>query len=126
MGRLENILCSKTHEFVWGNDNKYVIGITDIGVNRLGDIVFVELPEPGSFLTKGDIMGTVESVKAAAEIYMPVSGAVAEVNEALISNPELLNEDPFGEGWLIKVTSDTAKEDSGDLVDYEDYIDELE
>ena len=126
MGRPENILCSKTHEFVWENDNKYVIGLTDIAVERLGDIVFVELPELDSFLTKGDILGTVESVIAAAEIYMPVSGTVTEVNEALISNPELLNEDPFGEGWLIKVESDTAKEDFGDLVDYEDYIDELE
>ena len=126
MGRPDNILCSKTHEFVWENDGKYVIGLTDIEIERLGDIVFVELPEPGSYLTKGDILGTVESIKAASEIYMPVSGTVVEVNEALISNPEILNEDPFGEGWLIKVESDTAKEDFGDLLDYEDYLDELD
>ena len=126
MGRPDNILCSKTHEFVWENDNKYVIGLTDIAVERLGDIVFVELPEPESYLTKGDILGTVESIKAASEIYMPVSGTVVEVNEALISNPEILNEDPFGEGWLIKVESNTAKEDFGDLSDYEDYLDELD
>lgn len=126
MGRPDNILCSKTHEFVWENDGKYVIGLTDIATERLGDIVFVELPEPESFLTKGDILGTVESVKAAAEIYMPVSGTVVEVNESLISNPEILNEDSFGEGWLIKVESDTAKEDFGDLLDYEDYLDELD
>lgn len=126
MGRPDNILCSKTHEFVWENDGKYVIGLTDIATELLGDIVFVELPEPESFLTKGDILGTVESVKAAAEIYMPVSGTVVEVNESLISNPEILNEDSFGEGWLIKVESDTAKEDFGDLLDYEDYLDELD
>ena len=126
MGRPDNILCSKTHEFVWENDGKYVIGLTDIATERLGDIVFVELPEPESFLTKGDILGTVESVKAAAEIYMPVSGTVVEVNESLISNPEILNEDSLGEGWLIKVESDTAKEDFGDLLDYEDYLDDLD
>ena len=126
MGRPDNILCSKTHEYVWENEGKYIIGLTDFAVEQLGDIVFVEMPEAGTTLTKGDILGTVESVKAASEIYMPISGTVTEVNEALVSNPELLNEDPYEKGWLIKVESDTAKEDSGDLIDYNDYKEEVE
>ena len=126
MTRPDNILCSKTHEFVWENDSKYVIGLTDFAVEQLGDIVFVELPEIGTTLTKGDILGTVESVKAASEIYMPISGTVVEVNDELTSSPEILNEDSFEKGWLIKVESNSAKEDSGDLLDYEDYKEEVE
>ena len=101
MGRPDNILCSKTHEFVWENNGEYVIGLTDFAVEQLGDIVFVELPEVGAILSKGDILGTVESVKAASEIYMPISGTVKEVNEDLVSTPEILNEDPYEKGWLI-------------------------
>lgn len=126
MSRPDNVLCSKTHEYVWKNDGKYVIGLTDYAVEQLGDIVFVELPEVDMTLGKGDILGTVESVKAASEIYMPISGTVVEVNEALISSPELLNEDPYEKGWLIKVESETAQDDSGDLIDYEDYKEEVE
>ena len=126
MGRPDNILCSKTHEFVLENDGKYIIGLTDFAVEQLGDIVFVELPEVGSTLAKGDILGTVESVKAASEIYMPISGTVKEVNEDLISSPEILNDDPYEKGWLIKVESSTFQEDSGDLSDYNDYIEEVE
>ena len=126
MTRPDNILCSKTHEFVWENGGKYVIGLTDFAVEQLGDIVFVELPEVGVVLGKGDILGTVESVKAASEIYMPISGTVVEVNEELTSAPEILNEDSYEKGWLIKVESGSAKEDSGDLLDYEDYKEEVE
>ena len=126
MTRPDNILCSKTHEFVWENNGKYVIGLTDFAVEQLGDIVFVELPEVGTELGKGEILGTVESVKAASEIYMPISGTVIEVNDVLASSPEILNEDSYEKGWLIKVESDTAKEDSGDLLDYNDYKEEVE
>ena len=126
MGRPDNILCSKTHEFVWANDGKYVIGLTDFAVEQLGDIVFIELPEVGASLAKGEVLGTVESVKAASEIYMPISGTVLEVNEALVSSPELLNEDSYEKGWLIKVESDTAQEDFADLADYSDYREEVE
>ena len=126
MGRPDNVLCSKTHEYVFEKGGKYVIGLTDFAVEQLGDIVFVETPEVGAELTKGDILGTVESVKAASEIYMPISGTVVEVNEDIVSSPELLNEDPYEKGWLIVVESDTAQEDSGDLVDYNDYKEEVE
>ena len=126
MSRPDNILCSKTHEFVWENNGKYVIGLTDFAVEQLGDIVFIELPEVGTTLTKGDILGTVESVKAASEIYMPISGTVVEINEILTTSPEILNEDSYEKGWLIKIESNSAKEDSGDLLDYEDYKEEVE
>lgn len=122
----ENVLCAKTHEYVWKNGDKYTIGLTDYAVEQLGDIVFVEVPEVGTTLAKGDILGTVESVKAASEIYMPISGTVVEVNEDIVSTPELLNEDSFEKGWLIKIESDTAEEESGDLSEYADYKEEVE
>ena len=122
----ENILCSKTHEYLWKNGGSYIIGLTDFAVEQLGDIVFVELPEVGTEIAKGDILGTVESVKAASEIYMPVSGKVTKVNDDLISSPELLNEDPFEKGWLIEIEGDTIDDDSKDLVSYDDYKEEVE
>ena len=126
MGRPDNILCSKTHEYVWENSGKYIIGLTDFAVEQLGDIVFVELPETGTTLTKGDILGTVESVKAASEIYMPISGKVLEVNNSAVDSPEILNEDVWEKGWLIKIepTGDNTEKD--DLMTYNDYKAELE
>ncbi len=126
MSRPDNILCSKTHEYLWENEGNYVIGLTDFAVEQLGDIVFVELPEVGTIIDKGEILGTVESVKAASEIYMPVSGKVIEVNEDLISSPEILNEDPFEKGWLIKIESSTVQDEISDLIDYNDYKEEVE
>ncbi len=120
------ILCSKSHEYVTEKDGKYAIGLTDYAIDQLGDIVFVELPEVGNKYTKGEIFGTVESVKAASEIYMPVSGEVLEINEELIEKPELLNEKSFDEMWLIKIASETYTQDSADLIDYEDYKKEME
>lgn len=123
----EGILCSKSHEYLLENENNtYTIGLTDYAVEQLGDVVFVELPEVGSEYTKGEIFATVESVKAASEIYMPVGGKVLEINEAVVETPEILNESPFEDGWLIKIESSTAHEDSGDLLDYSDYKEELE
>ena len=121
-----SILCSKSHEYVYEQDGNYVIGLTDYAVEQLGDIVFVELPEVGASYTKGEIFGTVESVKAASEIYMPISGTVLEINEELIEKPELLNETPFDETWLIKVSTDIFEVDSQDLVNYDKYKEEVE
>ena len=126
MADKNNILCSSSHEYVYEEENKYYIGLTDYAIEQLGDIVFVELPEVGTELGKGEILGTVESVKAASEIYMPISGTVIEVNDVLASSPEILNEDSYEKGWLIKVESDTAKEDSGDLLDYNDSKEDVE
>ena len=121
----EGILCSKSHEYLLEDGNNFIVGLTDYAVEQLGDIVFVELPEVGQSFAKGETFSTVESVKAASEIYAPIGGVVVEVNEKLIENPELLNSEPFGEGWLIKIESETAAVDSTDLLEYEDYKDEV-
>ena len=121
----ETILCSKSHEYVYEKDGIYYIGLTDYAIEQLGDIVFVELPEVGASYAKGEIFGTVESVKAASEIYMPVSGKVVEINEQLIEKPELLNEQQFQDMWLIKVDCEFFDVDSQDLVKYDKYIEEV-
>lgn len=121
----EGILCSKTHEYLLEENNLYTIGLTDYAVEQLGDIVFVELPEIGTEFAKGEVFATVESVKAASEIYMPVGGKIVEINEKIVESPEVLNESPYENGWLVKVESSTAQEDSGDLLDYDDYKEEL-
>ena len=87
--------------------------------------MFVELPEIGSFFEKGEVFATVESIKSATEVYMPINGKVVEINEKLIEMPELLNDEPFESGWLIRVESDTAGIDSSDLFEYEDYKEEV-
>ena len=121
----EGILCSKTHEYVYNADNVNYIGITDFAVDQLGDIVFVELPAVDSEFTQGEVFGTLESVKAASEIYAPVSFKVVEVNEELISAPELLNNNPYQEGWLLKVEL-TNPSEMDTLLEYDDYKSEVE
>jgi glycine cleavage system H protein len=89
------------------------IGISDYAQDQLGDIVFVELPDVGSTFNKGDEFGTVESVKAVSELYMPISGEITTINETLTDQPELVNTDPYGGGWMIEVkASDPAEMDS--------------
>ncbi|KQR57985.1 glycine cleavage system protein GcvH [Acidovorax sp. Leaf160] len=104
---------SKDHE--WINTAKAdaaVVGITQHAQDALGDVVFVDLPEVGATFAQGDVAGVVESVKAAADVYMPVSGEIVEVNEALRADPSLANSDPLGEGWFFKVRpSDAAQLD---------------
>jgi glycine cleavage system H protein len=94
---------SKTDEWVRVEGDIATIGITDYAQSELGDIVYLELPEPGRVLQADDMFGTVESVKAVADLYAPIAGEVVETNEALTQRAELVNEDPYGEGWLIKV-----------------------
>ncbi len=123
----EGILCSKSHEYLLEeSETQFVIGLTDYAVEQLGDIVFVELPEEGTEFSKGEVFATVESVKAASEIYMPVGGKIIEVNEKIVESPEILNESPFEEGWLVKIESADAHAESGDLLEYLDYKEELE
>ena len=121
----EGILCSKSHEWVLDDGNLCTIGLTDYAVEQLGDIVFVELPEVDSEFAKGEVFATIESVKAASGIYMPVSGKVVEINEELINAPELINENVWEKGWLVKVQSDTFTQDSLGLLEYEDYKEEV-
>ncbi|WP_448571692.1 glycine cleavage system protein GcvH [Trichothermofontia sp.] len=92
-----------THEYVRLEGEIATIGISAFAIDQLGDIVFLELPEVGDALTKGDVMGTVESVKAVEELYAPVSGTLIERNDAIVEAPEQLTADPYGEGWLLKV-----------------------
>lgn len=94
---------TETHEWVTVDDSVATIGITDYAQAQLGDVVFLELPRVGKLLEAGDSFGVIESVKAASDLYSPVAGTVTEVNESLNATPELVNRDPLGEGWLIKV-----------------------
>lgn len=115
---------TKEHEWVHVEGETGTVGITDHAQSELGDIVFVELPKPGAKITKGEAFGSVESVKAVSDIYSPVSGEVAVVNEALSTNPEKLNADPHGDAWLLKVKLSAPGEINGLLsaADYEKYI----
>jgi glycine cleavage system H protein len=99
----DDLSYSKEHEWVRVDGSRATIGITSFAADELGDIVFVELPEPGAGLSQFGTFGVVESVKAVSDLYSPISGEVVEVNEALRDAPELLNSDPFGEGWIAKV-----------------------
>jgi glycine cleavage system H protein len=94
---------SETHEWVVVEDGVATIGITDFAQAQLGDVVFLELPRTGLHLEAGQSFGAIESVKAASDLYAPVAGTVSEVNDALGTTPELVNQDPFGAGWLIRL-----------------------
>jgi len=127
MSYTEKILCSKSHEYLLDNANgTYTIGLTDYAVDQLGDIVFLELPEIGKEFNKGDTFGAIESVKAASEIYMPVSGKVIDVNNAAADLPELLNQDNYEKGWLVKIERTSDDSEIADLMEYEDYIEEVD
>jgi len=113
---------AETHEWVQQNDDgTLTIGITDHAQELLGDLVFVELPETGDALEAGEDCAVVESVKAASDVYSPLAGEVVAVNEELDDSPELINEDPFDQGWLFKIRPD--EEDAGldDLMDADGY-----
>jgi glycine cleavage system H protein len=120
----DNYKYTKEHEWVHVEGDLGTVGITDHAQSELGDIVFVELPKPGSRISKGEAFGSVESVKAVSDIYSPLSGEVAAVNESLSANPEKLNEDPHGEAWLLKVNLSTPAEinDLLSAADYQKYI----
>ncbi len=126
MGFKDEMLCSKSHEYIVKQDDKYIIGLTDYAIDQLGDIVFLELPEVGDEFKKGDTFANIESVKAASEIYMPISGKIVEVNSELIDAPEKLNDDCYENGWLVKVETETKEDEFSDLMSYENYKEELE
>lgn len=107
----ENLKYTKDHEWIAeSDDGTAVVGITDHAQEALGDLVFVELPEMHRDVASGDVCAVVESVKAASDVYSPISGNVAEVNVALDDAPELVNEDPYGEGWLFRLTPSSPAE----------------
>ena len=109
----ENLKYTKDHEWIKVNGDEAVIGITDFAQGELGDIVFVEIETEGETLATGDVFGTIEAVKTVSDMFIPVSGEVTEVNPKIEDNPEIVNKDPYGDGWLIKVKmSNTSELDS--------------
>lgn len=106
----EDLKYLDSHEYVRVEGETAIVGISAFAVDQLGDIVFVELPDPDATLTKGDKFGTVESVKAVEDMYSPVSGTVVECNAAAVESPEAIAEDPYGAGWLLKVRIANAEE----------------
>ena len=120
----EDLKYSKEHEWVLVEGNVATVGITDYAQDQLGDIVFVELPAIGDKVSKEDAFGVVESVKAVSDIYAPVSGKVVEVNDDLPENPEMVNEDAYGDGWIIKIEMSDPDElqDLMSASEYEEYV----
>src|SRR5881396_1500077 len=115
---------AKSHEYVHVESNVGTVGITDYAQKELGDVVFVELPQVGTQLEQGDELGSIESVKAVSELFAPVSGEVVEVNEALAEKPELVNTDPYGDGWMIRIrlSDATEVEELMNAEEYEEYV----
>lgn len=122
----ETMLCTKTHEYVLEAENLYEIGITDYAIEQLGDIVFIELPDIDSEFSKNEVFATIESVKAASEIYMPISGKIIEINEEVVDSPELLNDESYENKWLVKIESNADQTEFADLLEYVDYKEEIE
>ncbi len=121
----EGLKYSKEHEWVLIENDVAMIGITEFAQGELGDIVFVELPEVGEKISKDDPFGSLESVKAVSDIFAPISGAVVEINDDLKENPEAINEDPYGDGWMIKVEM-TDIDELKDLMSSDDYAEFIE
>ncbi|MBI5683073.1 MAG: glycine cleavage system protein GcvH [Deltaproteobacteria bacterium] len=117
---------SKEHEWARAESNIVTIGITDYAQDSLGDVVYIELPREGSTVTKDETFGVVESVKAVSDLYSPVTGKVIEVNDALIDSPEVINDDPYGDAWMIKVEISNPAEIDDLLTadEYKDFVEE--
>jgi len=112
---------AESHEWLSLDGEIATVGISVFAQDQLGDVVYVELPKPGTPVTKGNGVAVVESVKAASEIYAPVSGTIIEVNQAIVDNPALVNDDPLGAGWFFKMTPTTPSEIAA-LLDETDYV----
>ena len=122
----EELQYTKSHEWVRTEGDTATIGITDHAQEELGDIVYIELPEEGATFEAGDSFGTVESVKAVSDLYTPVGGEVVEVNTALDDSPEKINEDPYGEGWIVKLRVSGERTGLLSASDYEQLLEEEE
>ncbi len=122
----ESILCTKTHEYLLQKEDIFEVGITPYAIEQLGDIVFIELPEINSEFSKDEVFATIESVKAASEIYMPISGKVIEINEEIVDSPELLNDDSYPDKWLVRIESEADQVELASLLEYKDYLEEVQ
>jgi glycine cleavage system H protein len=116
----EDLLYARTHEWVRVEGDVVVVGVTDYAQDQLGEVVFVELPDVGRSVDAGEEMGTLESVKAVSEMVSPVAGEIVAVNEQLNAEPNLVNEDPYGDGWLVKI-SGSVDEDLLDAAAYQQH-----
>ena len=110
MSKVDNFLFTKEHEWVSIDDEMAIIGITDFAQNELGDIIFIELPEIGDKFEANDVFGTIEAVKTVADLYMPLSGEIIEINKQIDDNPECVNNSPYDKGWIIKININDSKE----------------
>ena len=120
----QSLKYTATHEWITTDEDTITVGITEHAQSLLGDMVFVELPNVGDKVHAGDELGVLESVKAASDFYAPVSGVITEINQQVNENPALINSDPFGSGWLVKVKASDLKE-INTLLDHEQYQDEI-
>lgn len=118
----QNLKYTKDHEWIRLEGNEAYVGITDYAQGELGDIVFIEIETLDENLEKEEVFGTVEAVKTVSDLFMPVSGRIVEVNSKLEDNPELVNKDPYGEGWMVKVVLEKPEE-TNDLLDAQAYKD---
>tara|TARA_B100000945_G_scaffold117290_1_gene93220 strand:+ start:1615 stop:1992 length:378 start_codon:yes stop_codon:yes gene_type:complete len=124
MNTPDHLLYTKEHEWADFKENEVTIGITDYAQGQLGDIIFIEFPEVGQELNAGDTFGEVEAVKTVSELYVPVSGTIIEINEKLEDSADLVNTDPYGDGWLIKIkpTNVNEKDHLMDFSSYEEFV----
>jgi len=124
MNNPNHLFYTKEHEWADIKDNEIVIGITDYAQGQLGDVIFIEFPKVGQEMNAGDVFGEVEAVKTVSELYAPVSGTITEVNEKLENNPDLVNKDPYGDGWLIKVTpkNPDERDELMNSISYDEFV----
>ena len=116
----DNLHYADTHEYVLEENGLLKIGVSEFAIDQLGDIVFVELADSGATIQKGETFGTIESVKAVEEVYLPFSGEIISINETVVDNPELLQNDPIGDGWLV-IIKPASKASIDDLMTSEEY-----
>ena len=120
----ENLKYTKDHEWVKADGDVFLVGITEFAQGELGDVVFVDIPSEGEEVEAGEVFGSIEAVKTVSDLFMPVTGEVVEVNEALGDQPELVNQDPYGEGWMVKIKVSNA-DDVNELLDAAAYQEEI-
>jgi len=122
----KDIKYTKEHEWARTEGNIITVGITDYAQDSLGDVVYLELPAEGTTVTKDETFGVIESVKAVSDLYSPITGTVIEVNDALVDNPEVINDDPYGDAWILKVEMNAPAEFAELLTadEYKKYVEE--
>ncbi len=120
----EDLMYARSHEWIRAEGDGVIVGITHYAQDQLGEVVYVELPEVGTGVDAGDELGTLESVKAVSEFLAPVAGEVTEVNERLEDEPNLVNEDPYGDGWLVKLSGSIDGDQLLDAAGYQEFLEQ--